>query len=161
MRACWAFRRSSNPRQDPVHSALVSASAAVSSYSLNANDTLTVISAAVPNGQAASCWITLPRDGRFAFVSDTGTGTLSSYEVKDDGSVDLVQAVAAKVNNGGAPIDSAFSSDADFLYVVDSALGRIVAYQVKPRANEDDAPGLSLLSITPLPDKTSQGIAAQ
>src|SRR5947209_4011465 len=57
----------------------------VSSYFLTSNDTLTVVSAAVPNGQLATCWISVTSDGKFAFVSNTASDDLSSYAVSGNG----------------------------------------------------------------------------
>jgi DNA-binding beta-propeller fold protein YncE len=136
--------------------ALINAEAnsnSASSYFLTSQDTLRVISAAVPDTQMASCWITLARDGKFGFVSNTASGTLSSYAVSGNGTLNLENAIAGTLD-GGAPIDSALTSDGAFLYVVDSALGRVVFFRVH---------GASLLpagNVTGLPT-TVQGIAAQ
>jgi 6-phosphogluconolactonase (cycloisomerase 2 family) len=125
----------------------------LSSYDLTTNDTLSVISGAVPDTQMATCWISLTTDGKFGFVSNTASGTLSSYEIAKTGSAHLVSVVAASLS-GGAPIDSAFSDDDAFLYVVDSALGRVVLFSAK---------GSSLTRIGVAGDlpKTIQGIAAK
>ncbi len=128
------------------------ASAAVSSYLLTAQNTLTVVSASVPDGQAASCWISLTGDGKFAFIPNTGSGTLSTYQVSGNGTVNLADSVTASIP-GGAPIDSALSDDSAFLYVVDSAPGAIEFFRVR------GAHLLPLGSVTALP-KTVQGIAA-
>jgi len=55
----------------------------------------------------------VPRDGKYALVSNTGRGTLSSYSIDANGSLTLLNAVAA--NPGGAPIDSALSREGKFL----------------------------------------------
>ncbi len=125
----------------------------LSSYELTANDTLSVISAAVPDTQAASCWISLTRDGKFAFISNTGSGTVSAFHVAGNGTVDLESAVAATIPNGH-PIDSALSSDSSFFYTIDTNAGRIAEFRIH---------GASLKPIgivTGLP-ATTQGIAAQ
>lgn len=125
----------------------------LSSYELTANDTLSVISAAVPDTQAASCWISLTRDGKFAFVSNTGSGTVSAFHVAANGTVDLENAVDASIPNGH-PIDSALSSDSAFFYAVLTNAGSIAEFQIH---------GASLKPIgyiTGLP-ATTQGIAAQ
>jgi 6-phosphogluconolactonase (cycloisomerase 2 family) len=127
-------------------------SGSVSSYELTAQGTLAVVSPAVPDGQSAACWITVTGDGKFAFVSNTGSGNLSTYQVSGNGTVNLEQPVAATAD-GGAPIDSALTSDGSFLYVVDSALGRVLIY----RAN---GASLALVgNVGGLPT-TVQGIAA-
>jgi DNA-binding beta-propeller fold protein YncE len=116
-------------------------------------DTLAVLSAAVPDTQKAACWITLTGTARIGFISNTASGTLSSYEIDSNGAVALQKAVAGSLGSG-APIDSARSVDSQYLYVDDSALGRIVIFKIS---------GSSLSpvgSVTGLPT-TLQGIAAQ
>jgi 6-phosphogluconolactonase (cycloisomerase 2 family) len=109
--------------------ALISeAAGSLSSYQLTGADMLSTISGAVSDTQKATCWISVPRDGRFALVSNTGSGTLSSFAVDANGDVMLQQAVAA--NPGGAPIDSSLSRDAKFLYVDDSTQGKVLIFRV-------------------------------
>jgi 6-phosphogluconolactonase len=137
--------------RDGVLVVLESTGGSVSSYRLTSQNSLNVISASVPNGQDP-CWISLTRDGH-AFISNPARGTLSSYQVAADGHLTLVNAVAA-APAGSAPIDSALSSDSKLLYVVDSALGRVLIFRV----NGDNL--ASVGSVTGLPT-TVQGIAAQ
>ncbi|HXT86593.1 MAG TPA: beta-propeller fold lactonase family protein [Verrucomicrobiae bacterium] len=127
-------------------------SGSVSSYALS-DDTLMVISPAVGDGQAATCWVTVTRDGKFAFISNTGSGNLSTYQVGGNGRLNLAIDIAASIGKG-APIDTSLTSDGAFLYVDDSALGRVVIFRVH---------GASLHavgSVNGLPT-TLQGIAAQ
>jgi 6-phosphogluconolactonase (cycloisomerase 2 family) len=125
----------------------------VSSYDLTPSDTLTVTSPAVPNGQQASCWISLTGDGKFAFVSNTASGNLSSYAISGNGTINLEQAIVASAN-GGNPIDSALSSDSAFLYVDDTSLGRVLIYRV-------NGSSLKLIGTVDGLPTTLQGIAAQ
>lgn len=129
------------------------AAGAVSSYQLTNQNHLTVIDGSVPNGQMASCWISMTRRGH-AFISNTASSTLSSYHVAADGQLTLVKAVAANTGSGSAPIDSALSQDGDFLYVLDSALGKVLIFRVNGNSLR------SAGSVTGLPT-TLQGIAAQ
>ncbi|HET6934041.1 MAG TPA: beta-propeller fold lactonase family protein [Candidatus Angelobacter sp.] len=128
-------------------------SGSVSSYTVTPQNTLNVVSPAVPTTQQASCWISLTRDGKFGFVSNTGSGTLSVYHIAGNSTLQRQRAVAASVA-GAAPIDSALTGDGEFLYVVDSAMGRIVFFRIN---------GASLRQIgtvTGLPTSI-QGVAAQ
>lgn len=125
----------------------------VSSYVLTAQNTLTVISAVVPDTQQASCWISVVATGKFGFVSNTGSGTVSAYHVSGNGTLDLLSAVAGTLP-GGAPIDSALSFDSAFLYVVDSAQGGIMSFRV------EGASLIPLARTAGLP-ASNQGIAAQ
>ena len=69
---------------------------------------LDVISGAVPDTQKASCWISLNRSATYAYVSNTGSGTLSSYQIDGSGALTL-SAVPLK---RGAPIDTSLSRTA-------------------------------------------------
>ncbi|MGN6452750.1 MAG: lactonase family protein [Steroidobacteraceae bacterium] len=128
-------------------------SASLSSYALTAHDALRSVTSSLSDGQMASCWISLARERRHAFVSNTGSGTLSSYEVEPDGTLQLAAASAAAVANSG-PIDSAFSDDGRFLYVDDSAMGRILIFAVR-------GPDLALRAMVQELPTTLQGIAAR
>ena len=125
----------------------------VSSYLLNSDDTLAVISPAISNGQTATCWISVKGDGKFGFTSNTGAGDLSAYQVSANGTLTLAAAIAATAD-GGNPIDSAFSSDSAFLYAVDSGLARILVYRV-------NGGSLSLINTLAGLPSSVQGIAAQ
>jgi len=103
-------------------------SASVSSYNLTGDNALQPISPAVPNGQAATCWIDFTRTGH-AFVSNTAAGTLSSYQIGASGNLSLARAVAIK--EVGAPIDLSLTNDGKFLYVVDSSSGRVRIFEVR------------------------------
>jgi DNA-binding beta-propeller fold protein YncE len=126
--------------------------AAISTYQLTSDDTLNVISASVPNGQMATCWLSITLNGE-TFTSNTASGSLSSYQVSADGNAALSKPIAASIAPG-APIDSALTSDENLLYVEDSARGIVFVFRVKDH-------GLaSIGSVTGLPT-TLQGIAAQ
>jgi 6-phosphogluconolactonase len=129
------------------------ASASASSYRLTTQNALQIISPSVPNGQAATCWIALTREGH-AFVSNTASSTLSAYHVANDGHLALVDAVAANTGAGSAPIDVALSGDNDFLYAIDSALGRILIFSV-------DGTTLTRIGTVSRLPKTIQGIAVR
>jgi 6-phosphogluconolactonase (cycloisomerase 2 family) len=129
-------------------------SGSASTYTLNTDGTLSVISGAVANGQLATCWLSLTSNGMFAFVSNTASGTLSTYHISPgDGTLDLANATSATLNGGG-PIDSAISSDDAFLYAIDTVQGQIAPFRITGAALHPLAP------VTGLP-LTVQGIAAQ
>jgi 6-phosphogluconolactonase (cycloisomerase 2 family) len=128
-------------------------SASVSSYAITPAGELEPITASLPTGQMASCWISLAPGSRQAFISNTGSGTLSSYEVDPDGRLLLSAAVSAAVANS-APIDSALSDDGRFLYVDDSALGRILIFAVSGAT-------VTLQAMADGLPTTLQGIAAR
>ncbi len=101
------------------------------------------------DGQTALCWI--ERVGRFYFVSNTGSNTLSAFRVGVDGQPALVNAVAANTNPG--PIDLA--SSGDFLYAETGLTSTVDEFRVN-----NDGSLSSIGSVTSLPPGI-EGIASK
>lgn len=116
-----------------VAEAPASSSGALSSYAVSSSGDVTPISASVPNGQAATCWVMTAREGRYAYTSNTGSSTISLYKVADDGALSLVKDVASTVEGAGSgPIDSGVSEDSRFFYVLNGGKGSITAHAIDP-----------------------------
>ena len=104
------------------------ASASVSAFDAPAGiGALVATASAVGTGQAASCWI-IVHDNGFAFVANTGSGTLSRYRYTRTGHLELDQAVAA--STGAAPTDLTFANDGGFLYSLDAGSGDISGFAI-------------------------------
>jgi 6-phosphogluconolactonase (cycloisomerase 2 family) len=126
--------------------------ASVSSYHLGAHE-LKAVSARVQNRQTAACWITVI--GQIAFVVNTGTFTISSYQIGLDGTLNLLEPIAASTGSLTTPIDLAATADGSFIYVLKSAVGAIEIFRV------DNSARLTRVGAqTGLP-LSIQGIAAQ
>ena len=74
-----------------------------SSYRFDGPAGLIPTSSAVANTQSAACWIALSDNQKYAYTTNTASGSISSYGIARDGSLTLVQAVAA--TPGAGPID--------------------------------------------------------
>lgn len=104
---------------------------AASSYSASEDGVLSVISGSVPNSQTASCWVVTTNNGKSAFVSNTASGTISSYDIgPGDGELTLVNAVAADTGAGSAPIDMALNNSSHFLFVLLGGSQSVASYRV-------------------------------
>ena len=106
--------------------------ASVSTYRIEPTGELTAVSVAVPDHQSAACWIRFTPNRQFAYVSNTGSGTLSSYAVSPRGDLVLAEEIAA--DTGGpqsVPIDLAITPDGELLYVLSSLLGTIQGYRIE------------------------------
>jgi 6-phosphogluconolactonase (cycloisomerase 2 family) len=99
----------------------------LSSYAVERNGVLTTISASVPDGQAAACWVVATSDGRFAYTSNTGSDTVSGYTIGADGSVSLF--AGDPFPSGDAPTDMALAGGS-FLYALNSGSDDLSAYTV-------------------------------
>lgn len=89
-----------------------------------------VVTAALANGQSAACWVSATPDGRQAYVSNTGSANLSRYEIDDDGTLTLAEAVAAETGAGSAPADSAVSPNGRTLHVRNGRTATIASYRI-------------------------------
>jgi hypothetical protein len=86
-------------------------SSSLETFTVNADGTITPVSAPVSDGQAAACWIT-PAHG-YDYVSNTGSNDVSQFQVNGDGTVVLVNPIAA----GNIPGATDSRSAGDSLYV--------------------------------------------
>ena len=103
---------------------------ALSSYGFAAATPATplVISASVGTTQTAACWVVVTPNGRHAYVTNTGSGTISSYAVRNSGQLSLAQPVAA--TTGAGPIDAAISTSGRRLFVLNSGSRSITSFTV-------------------------------
>jgi 6-phosphogluconolactonase len=76
------------------------AASSVSSYRLTGSTGLTAVSSAVPTTQTAACWIALSENQKFAYATNAGSGTITSYSVARNGALTLLQPVAAQPGTG-------------------------------------------------------------
>jgi 6-phosphogluconolactonase len=134
-------------------------SGAVSSYALVGNGKLSTISASISTHQAATCWLVLTNDGRFAYGANTGSGSISGYEVSPNGALSALNANGRTgVTNGSraTPLDMDITQDGKFLYVLQTGTGTVGAFAIGSDGRLSvlpDTPGLAAVA-------GFQGIAA-
>ena len=128
---------------------------ALSSYRVDENGKLELISGSVNNGQAATCWAVVTSDGRYAYSINTGSGTISSYEISQEGYLTLRDPTAASAGSGSTPTDPALSNDGRFLYVRDPLLNTVDTWRVEANGS------LTSLGTTKGVPTGGQGLAAR
>lgn len=106
---------------------------AVSSYELE-EDGLEIETASVPTHQTAACWVVATRHGRFAYATNTGSGTVTGYRVLRGGDLQSLTSNGAtgSTGAGSAPTDAALSAGDRNLYVLTANVGRIARLGVHP-----------------------------
>lgn len=104
-------------------------SGAVSAFDSPVGYPLVETTASVTNGQAATCWIVATDDG-YAYVTNTLSDTISLYSYQRNGELALVDATAATVSVGGAPIDMTLAGAGNFLLTLDAGTGEISSFRV-------------------------------
>ncbi len=103
------------------------------SYSIGDDGRLTAITSAVSSDQIDTCWVV--NNGKYAFGSNYGSGTVSSWTVAEDGSLTLLKAVAGTTEptaniQGSTPLDLRTSPDGTSLYNVLPGSGKVAAWSI-------------------------------
>lgn len=103
---------------------------ALSSYTLNADGTLTTITGSAPTMQTAACWVALGSGNQQVYTTDTGSATVTGFGVGPSGTVTLLNSDGdtGMTPAGSEPIDEAFSPDGKFLYVLTSTVPGISSF---------------------------------
>src|SRR5262249_10343609 len=100
------------------------------SYELERDAELESISASVPTHQTAACWTVLTPDGGFAYVTDTGSATITGYSVNAEGELSPLQADGNSATTGTGPIDAALSRGGRFLFTLNSGAHTIAGFRI-------------------------------
>lgn len=103
---------------------------AMSSYKVD-EDTFEVISPAVGTTQTAACWVVISRNGRYAYTTNTGSGSISSYTINRDGSITLLDPQAGLTGDGSSPLDMALSNNGTYLYAIGAGSSAIHIFRVR------------------------------
>src|SRR6266540_2160213 len=108
---------------------------AMSSYRVDVDGTLHLVSPSVATHQTAACWVVVTENGRFAYTSNTGSGSISGYEIDEDGALTLLNADGrtADTGAGSAPTDLVLSENGRFLFVLNSGTHDIGAFRIRAK----------------------------
>lgn len=105
---------------------------AVSSYEIDDDGGLQTVSASAGTTETAACWVVVTPDGRFVYTTNTGSGSITGYEVGFDGALTILNANGRTgvTSTGSSPIDMALSRSGHFLYSLNSGTRTIGAFLV-------------------------------
>jgi 6-phosphogluconolactonase len=107
-------------------------SSTISSYQVDWNGSLHVISSALPTGGSATCWDVIGRFGRSAYTSNPNNSTLSGFNIERNGELTPIGGgVVGQTPTGSTNIDIAASSDGRYLYALYGATGAIGIFAVQ------------------------------
>jgi 6-phosphogluconolactonase (cycloisomerase 2 family) len=130
--------------------------AAVTAYRVAGNGDLSILDGSEPTQETAACWVVVTHDGRYAYVTNTGSGTITGFSIAGNGDLTPLDDDGITAGEAGrAPLDAAISYDNRFLYVLNSGTDQVNGYAI-----EEDG------SLTSLPDPVavldgSNGLAAK
>jgi 6-phosphogluconolactonase len=105
----------------------------VSSYKVNADLTLNPVSIAVPTLGAANCWNVVTPNGRFVYVSNSGSSSIAGFLIGNSGTLTPIAGTVVANNPASSTnIDLAISSDGNYLYSLNGAAGSIGMFAIRP-----------------------------
>ncbi|MGE0542036.1 MAG: lactonase family protein [Dehalococcoidia bacterium] len=116
------------------------ASSSLSSYAVGIGGALSALSAVVPNGQAAACWVVVTEDGRYAYTTNAGSGTISGYRIASDGRVTLL-GEGRSGSTGANPTDMALSAGSRYLYALTNETHALWGFRVGEDGGLEPVPG--------------------
>jgi 6-phosphogluconolactonase len=99
-------------------------SSATSYSGVNTGNLMTT-NGAVPNFQAAACWVAITEHGRYAFITNTASDNISSYYVSPTGNLHLIHPA---IVSGDGPIDMVISGNNIYAYALCSGDQTIKGY---------------------------------
>ena len=115
---------------------------AVSSYIVNTNGTLGVITASAPTTETAACWIAATQNGKFVYAANTGSASVSGFDVRD-GTLSILNADGKTGQSGTTPIDVAITPNSQVLYGLNAGSHSISIFGVS-QSNGDLSAGGSV-----------------
>ncbi len=102
---------------------------ALSSYRLNLDSSaLTVLTGSAATDQSAACWVAFSENGRFAYVTNTGSGTVTGYAVSRKGALSRLGSNGVTGVTEGNPLDAVAKDQR--LFVLSPRIGRIVSFTI-------------------------------
>ena len=103
---------------------------ALSSYRLLAGR-LATVSPSVPTLQTAACWVAIDPSGRYAYTTNTASGSITGYRIAPSGHLERIppDGISGPTNPG--PIDLAVTR-AGLLYSLNAKSGSISGFQIRP-----------------------------
>ena len=93
---------------------------ALTSYLLNNNGNLNLITGPVATTQTAACWVVVTKDGKYCYTTNTGSGNVSGYKIGNNGELTLLNSNGITGITGAGPIDMSLSKNSKFLYTLNT-----------------------------------------
>ncbi|PFM58764.1 3-carboxymuconate cyclase [Bacillus cereus] len=131
---------------------------ALSSYSLSNDGTLHVISGSVPNGYKTACWVITTKDERFAYTTNTLSGTISTYQIAPNGALSVVRHITSTTPGTapGLPMDVGVSKDGRHFYTLNGNQATVSVFNIQ---SDGSLVRLQVVASSIVPFFGSQGLA--
>ena len=118
----------------------------MSSYTINANGTITAISQSLPTFGDGNCWNAITPNGKFVYADNSATSSIAGFSVGSNGALTPIGATTvASYPAGTTNLDMVVSGDGKYLYTLNSGTGSVGIYSINSDgtlSNPGDIEGL-------------------
>ncbi len=105
---------------------------AISSYTVLAGGTLSAVSQSVPTLGSANCWNAITPDGKYVYVSNAGSATISGFAIGKGGTLAPIGSTVVGTNPAGSTnLDIETSGDGKFVYTLNSGTGTVGIFSIQ------------------------------
>ena len=105
---------------------------ALSSYDLESDSAaLPIISASVSTNQTAACWVVIGGRGRYAYATNTASGSVTGFRIDSYGSLTSLTPDGRTALTGAGPTDETVSRNGRLLFVLSPPVGEIAAFRLQ------------------------------
>jgi 6-phosphogluconolactonase len=105
---------------------------AISSYSLLPDGTLSAVSQSIPTLGNANCWNAVAPNGKWVYVSNAGSATISGFAIGQGGSLTSIEDTVVGTNpEGSTNLDIAVSGDSRYVFTLNSGTGTIGVFAIQ------------------------------
>ena len=105
----------------------VGGSSGAASYALGGDGSISTITAPIETGQRAACWLVASKDGRYAFVANAASSSVSTFAVSPSGELAFQGATTI---DGMTALDLALSANGRYLSVLAAGTHGIDTFEV-------------------------------
>jgi 6-phosphogluconolactonase (cycloisomerase 2 family) len=102
---------------------------AVSTYTINPNGTLSVISASTPTTETSACWIVATNNAKFVYATNASSASVSGFSARN-GALELLDADGKSGITGAGATDVAITSNSQYLYSLNGGAHTISVFGV-------------------------------
>jgi 6-phosphogluconolactonase len=103
----------------------------ISSYTINANGTLTAITQSIPTFGNGNCWNAITPNGKRVFVDNSATSSVAGFSISSAGALSpIANTVVNTLPEGSTNLDMAISADGKYLFNVLSGAGEIGVFTI-------------------------------
>jgi len=103
----------------------------ISSYTINANGSLTAVTQSIPTYGNGNCWNVITPNGKWVYVDNAGTFTVAGFSISSNGTLSpIANTIVTTLPDGVNNLDMTTSADGKYLFNLLSGAGAIGVFTI-------------------------------